>query len=658
MRIPGRKIWRAFRELDEFSDEQCRRFVKRAWGGSAQRVLAAVMVIGTFAATAFVAGWALISVYEAFDFDNRKVFSDTQITLISIAMVVVIASVGPLMALIVRDVFLRALIWRVLNIGGVCGGCGYPLYGLPLTEALGCSCPECGTETTVERTLVELTRNESGQTVASKRSSGDQKHFWTTRKLRNTGRLLFTVFVVVFVLPVAALFVNELIVQVEAARARAKYAGVDEYEKAFGVRPTVRTGGEKREIPGSEKAEVAVSKLLDEVRQAGHDAPARMAIGDAEKWEWVGKPGPGATDAEQTQANDYQWRVQELRRFMAELDKRGLRDVFREAAKVEPEKPWVLEVDRNGRVEMALIETNGKAFSIAVQRMRLAAEDGDTDRFEESLGAALALMRARAADASWWSWWINEPKERALWRALREAIATRPEWAQRARELVEATVIRANSVRQLELARLAARNHILSVIGDASAVRFNRFTPGLSQQIGSVPPGRVGWVGENINAVNREFDLWRKVLEADPWNRPTVAGTATDLLLVASATTSMAYLVESADNGNVVRSGMRVWLAIEEFEEKNGRLPVKLEELDLPREALVDPLSGKLWGYVASPDAATLGAVRPAGGFLLYSLGIDATDDFAATGDFGRLGLPKTNFSGGRRTGHDLLINK
>ncbi|MGH7243492.1 MAG: hypothetical protein ACREJD_08765 [Phycisphaerales bacterium] len=34
MRIPGRKIWRAFRELDEFSDEQCRRFVNRAspWG--------------------------------------------------------------------------------------------------------------------------------------------------------------------------------------------------------------------------------------------------------------------------------------------------------------------------------------------------------------------------------------------------------------------------------------------------------------------------------------------------------------------------------------------------------------------------------------------------------------------------------------------------
>jgi hypothetical protein len=67
-------------------------------------------------------------------------------------------------------------------------------------------------------------------------------------------------------------------------------------------------------------------------------------------------------------------------------------------------------------------------------------------------------------------------------------------------------------------------------------------------------------------------------------------------------------------------AGTRIMVAIELFQARHGRLPASLDELApgvLP-SVPDDPLTGKPFGYTLRNDGS---------GFLLYSLGIDGTDD-------------------------------
>ncbi|HRJ49720.1 MAG: hypothetical protein KF787_10765 [Phycisphaeraceae bacterium] len=162
MRLPLSKIYRAFPELDSFTDDQCVRYVAAARKGWPSRLLAALACLGTLLLTIITLG---IVVGLAMEMDSHP--------LLMAAVLFAIFPSGVLAAMIVRDAFLRAwLRRRILN--ATCGGCGYSLLGLSASMSqagLILRCPECGGEN--ELAQRGLTVAEVGA-LAMRRSAHEQ----------------------------------------------------------------------------------------------------------------------------------------------------------------------------------------------------------------------------------------------------------------------------------------------------------------------------------------------------------------------------------------------------------------------------------------------------------------------------------------------------
>lgn len=672
MRIPGRKIWRAFSELDEFSDEQCARFVRSAWGGWVQRMLASVLVIGTFAATLLVVGWAMVWLYSELDIDNRKRYSDLQIAMMAVPIVVVVAAAAPFMALIARDLLLRGLVWRVLNIGGVCTKCNYPLYGLPLSKEMMCSCPECGAESSVDAALVELVRNDAGQTVAErKRGRGKETgFFWTPWRLKLAARSLLVVFGVVFVLPVAVLLVNEAIVRMEAARARSYSTSVEALKRALGrsvvVVPMVETERRRGEVDPQTTIRNLYLKAGAEVVERDGGFQSNLANESPQGWRFAKRNSVVPADAPEearrlaeAENKHMAWRRAVLDAMEGEELAGAIRAIGVKTASAEAPVP-IVEISDGYMIKAEFGWWTGYGGNIAIERMWLGAEAGDRAKFEESLRAALATIQEDAGLPVMQRWWSAMWRERILYHTLRDCVRMRPEWIGSAREIVASMPIVENMDRVLEVERIEARGRVLEYLKQPDLVRFNRFTPELVRVYGggaALPPGRVGWVGENVAANDVLIENAKTQFAALPWARPKAVAAPTGLLFAQQMGVQSTWYLPLFDTVHAARAGMPVILAIEAYRARHGRAPGALSELGLAPETLVDPLSGKAWGYIAEADAKAVQALKPTGGYLLYSLSLDGVDDYRATGDPTIFVVNADSWRISDLHGRDVLIN-
>jgi hypothetical protein len=136
MRLPRRKIWRAFRELDGFSDQQCRMFVDRA---AREYAAGRVVAIGVAIAGSILAGpilymgaWAALTLI-----DDQWRFSGLVMPLVALFLVFCAC----MAVLIARDRWLIRTITRRIHHAS-CAGCGYSMLGLTPTDGI-VMCPEC-----------------------------------------------------------------------------------------------------------------------------------------------------------------------------------------------------------------------------------------------------------------------------------------------------------------------------------------------------------------------------------------------------------------------------------------------------------------------------------------------------------------------------------
>jgi hypothetical protein len=142
MRLPLSKVYRAFPELDRFSDQECEQFVLRAEQdypgskGAAQFLGAGGIAVGLIVVgviekilwTQYAPNWSV---------GSRADFRDGLILLSAVLMVLSFC-VGMLM---VRDRWLiRTITLRVQQTS--CPGCGYSLLGLAVDRGV-VTCPEC-----------------------------------------------------------------------------------------------------------------------------------------------------------------------------------------------------------------------------------------------------------------------------------------------------------------------------------------------------------------------------------------------------------------------------------------------------------------------------------------------------------------------------------
>ncbi|MBM4108802.1 MAG: hypothetical protein FJ255_08335 [Phycisphaerae bacterium] len=168
MRILVRtKLYRAFPELDSYSDEQCERFVRAATRAWWRRILRGVIVLLVFIAGLPVAlaamAWTYAVTEQALDLPGVLVL----FVVIPIGLMLVGVGTPPVAAFLARDQLLRRQVRFVLRDRGACAECRYSLIGLPVTRA-HVLCPECGTRTRVDPSLGELTPDDAGRGVVAR----------------------------------------------------------------------------------------------------------------------------------------------------------------------------------------------------------------------------------------------------------------------------------------------------------------------------------------------------------------------------------------------------------------------------------------------------------------------------------------------------------
>jgi hypothetical protein len=152
MRLPTSKVYRAFPELDQFSDAQCLAFVRLANHDVSKAFVRFLLYVITGAVVAFVSGAVLIAI-----------LAEWQPSLMFGACFLLVGVTAPtgVALLALRDALLRDRIRRVFTLRGSCAGCSYALVGLPLGEA-GTNgkgevrCPECGLARAIEQADIQI----------------------------------------------------------------------------------------------------------------------------------------------------------------------------------------------------------------------------------------------------------------------------------------------------------------------------------------------------------------------------------------------------------------------------------------------------------------------------------------------------------------------
>ena len=133
-----------------------------------------------------------------------------------------------------------------------------------------------------------------------------------------------------------------------------------------------------------------------------------------------------------------------------------------------------------------------------------------------------------------------------------------------------------------------------------------------------------------IDAMNEQIRLaeqpWHEVRAqfgtADSPAPPSGHGAMADLLVPAVRASFHANA-----RGLAMLRSLRIYNALRQFKEKNGREATGLAELDLPKAATIDPYSGEVLKLKLTDD-----------GWMVYSVmtnGIDDGGDFKAHKDYG-----------------------
>lgn len=135
MRLPWRKLYRAFAELDGFSDAECQDMIRRVMNRSLWRTLV-VSGIALCACMAVVGVCLLATVIL-----SRGVSRAWELEFIGVGLAIGCGG-GVIAALFVRDLYLRTTIQKWI-LSSRCDQCTYSLLGLHAQDGR-ITCPECG----------------------------------------------------------------------------------------------------------------------------------------------------------------------------------------------------------------------------------------------------------------------------------------------------------------------------------------------------------------------------------------------------------------------------------------------------------------------------------------------------------------------------------
>jgi hypothetical protein len=617
MRLPLSKVHRAFPELDRFSDEQCGRFVRaagrRGWRPWVHRaVLGAITfpltvgsVYGAIAASSWAEKWLRLGEIAFW---------------VTVSLSLAVACLIPtVLVMLLRDRMLLGRVRHIVRARAVCPGCRYSLLGIVVRGDGIVVCPECGMEVEADPSMKELVTDEQGRTRFQPTERVDGRVFWTERRLRWAKRAAVVLAAFLLVVAPAGLGGYELFLRRQAAAAGAERpgaAGVMAFVESH--QPAGVSAADRNAWDVLYESAMARQLIDDRVSRQPPYADANGGRGLFPEWETIFAPRDNADDPDRA-LEDALLRglCEELLGAYREaglLD--GLDSIAGAPRAVEP-----VHAPTGQPLLMAALPTLADARLFArmnAARMHLAADAGDREEFLRAFECTLGLARLGKHQAPLIQTLSACAIEGLALGQARRCILRHPgaEWldgieAALARQ--DPGLARAHAIEGERLYMLDAIGYVFADPGRVRLGRFSEFVRGLSGGRLDALRARLGTYAENRDAANAHFDSAVGAGALDPFERPAIEASPTDLILLNFFMPALHRSLRTADENEGERRALAVMLALERRRLAEGVYPDSLAELvpgwlgALPP----DPWTGVPLGYSRLGEGYDLWAAGP-----------------------------------------------
>jgi hypothetical protein len=637
--LTTKALYRAFPELDHFSDEQCRTFVAAAKGDLVLRLFRLALQLIVALITLVLASVATSFIGRAFGASDF-IGTNLGFFLFGVGMIVFAFGSAALAFLLSRDFLLRRRIRGVMQSRGSCHDCGYGLTGLPVittptaagSNSHSITCPECGTPHVADASLGETIEDAKGtlRYVPSPNAPGRIRPGSLRRFIRHNTKLAAAI--ALFILLAVALPVGgyEFFLRRQAAEAKANIlSATDLHALVAKTFPDLSTESSIDDLHPFERL-----KMLHSGMQSLQD----QLSGPERSFVWPIDPEQTAFLAPPPEDPRYDAEMLARIRTDAEvgldaLVKDGAFDQLDAIAAMPPRVPLLAIA---GPILSLYTSFNGQQGSVSAllalnrARIRRAILDNDAAAAATALRTHLRLINHMA----------TVPVHNAQYTTQTEhfgaiVLASHAIFRNRTNPSREAFSALLDALREsphfptqaqlLDIDAAVARSTVAFVFADPSNVRFGTRSFFISQVVDRQTPISVGTYTKSIEELESILAARTAAAGKDRFERPVPNVPAPRYAATLFADNYASVWLEFTDTHTALTRAVPLFLAIEQFLFDNNRLPTTLDEL-IPRYIAaipIDPFSGKPLLYKISPPGTDPNIPNT---YAIYSTGPDQVD--------------------------------
>ncbi|MGH7130494.1 MAG: hypothetical protein ACREJO_00905 [Phycisphaerales bacterium] len=628
MRLMTRKVWRAFPELDRFSDDRCRAFVSAATKATPQLMLASLLLAVFGMSMLCSAGLVTIRIFERIQVAQRSTAGEVIGWVLAIIMFVVLGAIGACVFLVVRDALLRLAIRRVIHTLGRCVVCRYTLLGLPIGGDNSVICPECGLQTEVNPALATLSEDADGvRRLQAVNVPASRKPFWTPRRVAIVRRTGIAAGVLILIGASGWgcwAMIRAILFERQARLAAAERPTSQMWDDVRAKYVAPLSPGEPDATTLIDTAGAALKVVSDKAWNASPSSGEYPSL-----WWWYGDE-ERADAAEGAPSKSNKARGVAL---LADARAAGVFDQMRElvTCRTGENVITVLPTEPVWLADRGTLKSVRDLARVNAARMQLAIETGENREFADALEAGIALARLAGQRDGLSGYMTFIEIEREMFDRVFAALERHSEaaWIDTIEGVLKQQPAPPNPRMSIELDKLLLLDCICWVYGRGREAEV-RTAIGLALDRRSGPAlSTFGWFEESREDLERKSSILdeqvpRPARDRD-WDALAWLYDRQEELLSRRLMASYREFVLAVDAHAIGRSAVWTALAVARFRGEHGREPESLDELGERRLASLplDPWSGRPLGYKRiDPD------VDPQGRhYLLYSVGSDRTDD-------------------------------
>jgi hypothetical protein len=644
-RLPVRHVYRAFPELDGYSDEQCIRFMKAARGTMLRRAIAILAILTIFVVGTIAGAIILLSVVNMILPSGHTRNLQLGRGLVMLCLLLICTAAGPILAFLMRDFLIIDRIRWILRSRGLCQACSYSLIGLAVSPDNSVTCPECAALCTVDPSLGELTTGDGG-TRHFKPDDASHVTPPLLQRIPDSIKLAAKVssrvaLVLLCVLAVLAL-AYEGTIQWRAGRARAAQASI-RAELARLYPPESQQHPSPISIVKAvvERSNETYKRIITEHWDASDDnRPARLDPGMIHRYAQRNSPSVAYYTDEQIDAMKT---AAELTVVQAIRDSETIRLLT-----ALHSSHALFSFDTSAPLDEPLIHQSTyqlgyDAFQL-VQILEAYAEtsrlDNDRDGFMLAAETLLALNRLFTHSAAGSSVFTSTHCRRAITQCLSGMLSRGipGEWLDELHDVAHRQGFWDTTDLDTTSLHLVLDEFLCYYFGAPDRFRLGKYSAGFrrfarqhwgqNRAVLGATADRIGSLRENRDAIDQYYAQLAQVLSQPAATTAHLAQglwTPTSIILVDSYTNDPSYFLTLIDLARINTAGFRIQLAIERFQHDQMQLPESLEQL-VP--TYLDELPIDHWGdgvfrYIKiDPEKDEHNR-----SYLLYSVGADEQDD-------------------------------